>query len=160
MEDKASSSTAAHQDSAKSRAFAAYGIIATACVVLVLCAATVHTHFKRRRAHVKPRAILLPLQDPNWGHIYSDNRLLIDDPRLVAAPVRAHARSPRNIGLPSHDIDGDAPDFDSIRRRDFARDPQRYDPTLQRQVLEARESVDTLPRYDDPPAYNSAGKSL
>ena len=170
MEDKASPSPPSRLDNAKTRAFAVYGIIAFAVIFLVLSAATVHTHFKRRRAQkAKPRAILLPphtlYDDAHIAHMYANqnHRAHFAQDRPITVPIEAHAREPRNVGLPSNFVDGgggDAPVFGSVQHRALNRDLQRFDPAIRREVLEARESVDTLPRYDGPPAYDSAGKAV
>lgn len=71
---------------------------------------------------------------------------------MMLAPTEAHMQAPDRVNA-SNDNNEDAPISGSIQLRGFHCGLQRLDASRRPDIAEARESVDTLPRYDNPPSY-------
>jgi hypothetical protein len=146
-------------------------IIATALVVsfallIWICTALANCQRRRREATRMPQAYVLPVYAQPYlstSTVLSRSTLvyplypampspdyLEHDPMAghytpVATPLRARVRS--------REGEDDVHVFGSVQRGYVSRRHQRIHPALRRE--NARESVETLPRYEAPPSYRS-----
>jgi hypothetical protein len=156
-------------------------IIATALVVsfaILLWVCTALMNCKRRRPEptTMPRAYMLPvyvqrdsprlstsaapsrstqvypLYPPMPSPDYSEEDPMANHYTRVATPLQARTRASHRHILTVDDVHV----FGSVQRS-YSRRHRRIHPALRRERMResARESVETLPRYEYPPSYNS-----
>ncbi|KAF1850814.1 uncharacterized protein K460DRAFT_391226 [Cucurbitaria berberidis CBS 394.84] len=151
-----------------------FAMMATiAFVSIAVLAFTLMVLFKYKRRPTQPampRAFLLPIYMQRYGSAAdptsTSTRSPLDDPspayeeeepilargNSIVVPIPAHTRPPRELS-PSR-RNANPPLFGSVHHRGIYRAPLQIHPALRGVDREARESVDTLPRYPNPPAYS------
>ncbi|KAJ4364731.1 hypothetical protein N0V83_009328 [Neocucurbitaria cava] len=78
---------------------------------------------------------------------------------MMMVPTEAHTHAPGRVSA-SNDDNEDPPGFGSVQHRGFHSGLQRLDASRRQEIAEARESVDTLPRYDNAPSYQAKDDPL